>query len=162
MFTDASLIGYGIYIEILSQKFAISGAFPKSTSDWSINVKELYVLLLGQFITIYIHKKLDLQNYSNKKQIVMSYVDNNTAKTISATLRPNLKSKPLGLLSKVQIALDLNYSNYINRFIRIPTKMNKIADILSRDEKFFYIDESTFYSTSPLLLIGVNLKEHKF
>ena len=161
LFTDSSLQAYGVYIIINHDNephyFGLSGLFGKKFDNWSINCKEMFALLLGQILAIHIHKSRFNKN-ANESHIILAYTDNETSRMVAATQRTNLKSRRLAILSKIQIALDISFTQYITRFARIPTQQNIPADLLSRNMKLVMASEIVTEFLSPLLLIGCNLQ----
>ena len=132
-FTDASdrSGGVGIYsfsAEPISFSFDFNN---EEIENFSINLKEMMALIYGLLVSLET-LKIQLKEKKTNSNIIQVFVDNNTAKSVAASKRVNLKSIELASLGKIFTALE-EANGWAKIFIyRCPTLDNKWADKLSR------------------------------
>ena len=95
----------------------------------SINCKELFAVIVGLMLSDYLNGKSVVANR------VVVHVDNETAKSLCISKKPNIKSEVLAQLTKV-VSLFIMASKVRFHFDRISTELNVTADLLSRSRSF--------------------------
>ena len=133
LFTDSSLRAGGAFLKVNEKFFSFSVKFSEEDEDLrnaSINIKELYIAILAILWTLEISQIYPLKS-------VITFIDNECAKSLAFTRKANLKSTKLLQLTEVlnNILMSCDICFY---FTRVPTDQNQAADFLSRnpDENF--------------------------
>ena len=133
IYCDASDNGIGIcaYLDQKYYGFSIKLQRNSEIFQFSINVKELYSLV----ISLIFAKYLDWEIGQTESDWIV-FIDNEVAKTLSITQKPNLRAQNLInltlLISRLQMYFQWeNSSSFF--FQRICSENNVLADLLSRD-----------------------------
>ena len=126
--TDSSSVAWGAHLVAYGKNYAIGGKFKEEDLPKSINLKELFALILGMLAAINLDTKL------NKSSRWLLLVDNNVSLSLAISKSVHIKSpilaKMAGVISMVQFSSN---SNFV--FERIKSEENTASDFISRMEE---------------------------
>ena len=129
MWTDASSYGFAIVIiRVNAKPTVILSKFPPGYDSISINTKEMLTVFIGCLYAV-----VERSRNPNLSKSHIMFIDNDAARSTLASRKPRIRSPDLAWLAvgmnKMQLCFDMDFL-----FCRVPTEVNKISDIPSREK----------------------------